>query len=68
MKIAKFIVECLVQLQSRNYALYTASNGKRIWTENLGYEPNDEVEIHYQKGAIRPNKIIINRIEKQTEQ
>jgi hypothetical protein len=46
-------------------ALYTASNGKRIWTRNIGYNPNDSVELHYNEQG--PQKIIINGIEKQIQ-
>ncbi len=66
MRVAKFIVGCLVQLPTGDYALYTASNGKRVWTRNIGYEPNDKVELHYDEAG--PKKIIINGIEKQFTQ
>lgn len=59
-KCAIFFVECLVNLPTGNYALYTASNGRRIWTHNYGYQPSDMVGIYYQEGAGKPEKVIVN--------
>lgn len=59
-RCAIFFVECLVNLPTGNYALYTASNGKRIWTHNYGYQPKDMVGMCYRDGAEKPDKIIVN--------
>lgn len=59
-KCAIFFVECTVSLPTGNYALYTASMGKRIWTHNYGYQPKDMVGIYYREGSSKPEKIIVN--------
>ncbi len=63
MKCAIFVVECLVNLASGSYALYTAASDKRIWTHNYGYEPGDEVWVYYREGSKTPEQIIVNRKE-----
>ncbi len=61
MKVASFTVDCLVSLPTGNYALYSASNGKRIWTRDIGYNPKDVVELYYDESG--PKKVIINGAE-----
>jgi len=60
MKCAIFFVECLVGLPTGNYALYTASNGRKVWTRNYGYDINDEVWVYYREGSLGPEQIIVN--------
>lgn len=52
-------------LPTGEYATYTNWKGATRWTRNLGYQPNDSVEIHHARNG-KPEKIIINGIEKQT--
>jgi len=60
LKCAIFKVDCLLRIGGHHYALYTASNGKRKWTKDYGYEPNDEVWLYYYEGAREPHQIIVN--------
>ena len=60
LKCAIFIVECLVSVPTGNYALYTASSGRKVWTRNYGYQPGDEVWVYYQEGAKKPEQILVN--------
>lgn len=51
-------------LPSGDYATYLNWKGFTAWTRNLGYSPNDLVDIFHDRNA-KPRKLIINGIEKQ---
>lgn len=49
----------LFSLPSGDYATYINWKGATAWTKNLGYQPNDKVEIYHTRSG-KPEKIIIN--------
>lgn len=61
------VVGITFSLPTGEYATYTNSKGATVWTRNMGYAPGDSVEILHNKMG-KPEKIIINGIEKQLTQ
>lgn len=60
------VVGITFSLPTGEYATYTNSKGVTAWTRNMGYAPGDSVEILRNKMG-KPEKIIINGIEKEVD-
>ena len=60
MKVAKFKIIAVVMAFGGSFGIYWASNGKCVWTKDFGYQPGDQVEIHYVAGDEKPRMLFIN--------